>query len=72
MENKRDKNIKLKQNNYLLVSFGNTSILVNFLIGCPANLFFALHSYCPESLTKADLIINSDRRLNMKRNETKP
>lgn len=43
--------------------FGNTSTLVNFLTGVRVNLFFALHSYCPESLTNADLIINSDRRL---------
>lgn len=42
---------------------GNTSILVSFLTGVRVNLFLALHSYCPESLTNADLIINSDRRL---------
>lgn len=54
---------------YLLVysrAFGNTSILVNFLIGWRANLFFALHSYCPESLARADLIISSERRLEWK------
>lgn len=43
--------------------FGNTFTLVNFLTGVRVSLFFALHSYCPESLTNADLIINSDRRL---------
>lgn len=39
--------------------------MVNFLIGCRANLFFALHSYCPESLMKAALMINSERRLKL-------
>lgn len=66
--------MKLNHKLHLLVysrAFGNTSILVNFLIGCRVNLFFALHSYCPESLARADLIISSERRLWWKEDECK-
>lgn len=47
-------------------SFGSTSIRIDRVTGCRANLFLARHSYNPESFLNADLIISSDLFLKCK------
>lgn len=49
-------------------SLGNTSIRVNRVTGNRSILFFARHSYCPESFRTVDGIISSDRRLRIGEN----